>query len=346
VKTDGPVLPLWVFLLLGGVAGFAPHGWAEAAEAEAARAALEKISLPAGDVGKVLSGKFVEASLAPSSERELSIALAFLVDTAPAALVTDLDHALAITDDPDTLSFAEIDPKHPERALGKVNLTEAAARRWLAATAGEAINLSAHEFGKIASLREQLQGKTAIREPVTAAVREILLARYRRYRDEGLAGIAPYDRGDGTVIDAGGELRKASLAARTIGLFRPNFYELLLDYPKFRPAGFEESFFWIHYRAHGEPAFMLTHRLSVPSDPEAGSVQRQFYVSRSYNVEQSLSTLLSVREGTLVVYTNRTSTDQVTGFGAAARRSIGRKLLASQLEGLYTRVRADAAKRP
>ena len=178
------------------------------------------------------------------------------------------------------------------------------------------------------------------------AVREILLARYRRYRDEGLAGIAPYDRGDGTVIDAGGELRKASLAARTIGLFRPNFYELLLDYPKFRPAGFEESFFWIHYRAHGEPAFMLTHRLSVPSDPEAGSVQRQFYVSRSYNVEQSLSTLVSVREGTLVVYTNRTSTDQVTGFGAAARRSIGRKLLASQLEGLYTRVRADAAKRP
>ena len=181
---------------------------------------------------------------------------------------------------------------------------------------------------------------------MTGVVREILLGRYRSYRDEGLAGIAPYERGDGAALDAAGELRLASIAARSLGLFAPSFYELLLEYPKSKPAHFEESFFWIHYHAHGEPAFMLTHRLSVPSQPESASVQRQFYVSRSYNVEQSLSALIAAREGALVVYTNRTSTDQVTGFGGSARRSIGRRLLARQLEELYERVRDDSAKKP
>lgn len=36
--------------------------------------------------------------------------------------------------------------------------------------------------------------------------------------------------------------------------------------------------------------------------------------------------------GTLVVYANHTSTDQVAGFGRSAKRGIGRKFMAAQLE--------------
>jgi hypothetical protein len=41
---------------------------------------------------------------------------------------------------------------------------------------------------------------------------------------------------------------------------------------------------------------------------------------------------------------NRTSTDQVAGFGGGTKRSMGAKLMASQLEGLYTKVEKAADK--
>ena len=40
---------------------------------------------------------------------------------------------------------------------------------------------------------------------------------------------------------------------------------------------------------------------------------------------------------------NRTSTDAVTGFGGGAKRAIGAKVLASQLEGLFEKLRNAAA---
>jgi hypothetical protein len=272
--------------------------------------------------------------------------LGFLVDVEPEDFGQDLDQALAIRDDPDTLTFGVIDPEDPETALDALKLSEHAARRWLASRAGEDVNLSKREISELEALRDKLKGQSSIAEPVSRAVRRLLVRRFRSYSTLGLAGIEPYERSGGAVLDASGELRSASLAAKALGLFPPDFYDLLLEYPKDRPEGFEERFFWIHYRAHGEVTLMLTHRLSVPQRPAFGSVQRQYYVSRSYNVEQSLSNLLAVDEGTIVSYTNRTSTDQVTGFGGDARRSIGRKLLGSQLEGLYRRVRQEAAKSP
>ena len=147
-----------LLLLLGGVASV---GGADATESVAARDALAKIALPASDVRKILSGQFVETSLKPSSNRELSIALAFLVDTTSAELVVDLDHALAIRDDPDTLSFGEIDPQHPERALGKLSLTEDAARRWLSAigSSSRPATTPAHSWYRRASAATRQLGR-------------------------------------------------------------------------------------------------------------------------------------------------------------------------------------------
>jgi len=51
---------------------------------------------------------------------------------------------------------------------------------------------------------------------------------------------------------------------------------------------------------------------------------------------------LPVPEGTLVVYTNRTSTDQVAGFGGGAKRSMGEKVMASQLADLFAKLQKAA----
>ena len=73
-------------------------------------------------------------------------------------------------------------------------------------------------------------------------------------------------------------------------------------------------------------------------------MQRQFYVSTGYNAEQAIVGFLPVPDGTLVVYTNHTSTDQVAGFASGAKRSIGRKFMASQLESLFQKTRAAAGR--
>ena len=59
---------------------------------------------------------------------------------------------------------------------------------------------------------------------------------------------------------------------------------------------------------------------------------------------QAIVGFLPVPEGTLVVYTNHTSTDQVAGFGGGAKRSIGRRFMASQLEGLFQKTRAASGR--
>jgi hypothetical protein len=62
-------------------------------------------------------------------------------------------------------------------------------------------------------------------------------------------------------------------------------------------------------------------------------------VSSGFHTEQAVSALLPVEAGTVVIYANRTSTEQVTGFGGSAKRSIGSKLLESQLEGIVQKER-------
>ena len=73
-------------------------------------------------------------------------------------------------------------------------------------------------------------------------------------------------------------------------------------------------------------------------------IQRQFYVARSYNVEQAIAGFFPVPQGTLVVYGNHTFTDQVTGFGGSAKQSIGRRVMGGKLKELFEKARAAAAK--
>lgn len=73
------------------------------------------------------------------------------------------------------------------------------------------------------------------------------------------------------------------------------------------------------------------------------AVQRHYYVSTGYNVEQAIAGYLHDGDGTLVIYTNHTSTDQLAGLGSGAKRSIGRKLMAGRLETLFRKTAASLA---
>jgi len=166
-------------------------------------------------------------------------------------------------------------------------------------------------------------------------------ARVEAYRAKGLSGIAPYARSDGQRSPAE-ELRIATQASANLKTYVPAFYDLLLSYPNGKPPGTEDAVRWTLLNAHGVPTITLTQALVVPDGDARVVVQRQFYVSTGYNTEQAVAALLPVATGTVVVYGNRTSTDQVTGFGGGTKRSIGSKMLASQLQSIFEKLQAKA----
>jgi len=325
--------------LAGGVIALvAVLGRPAAAELPDAATFLADIGFTAEQIAQVQAGSIVPTTIQPSTERELVAAFAFLVQATPKDLVGQLRSGLIDQTDPNTIAFAMIQGAPTLDDFAKLTLQPDAQKRaqaYVTAGSGGDLNLSAAEIATFGAL-----GSGASTATVEQAVRSALLARLQAYQARGLAGIEPYARSDGKPRSPADELRSATNATKKLHTLVPAAQTALLDYPGSRPPGTEEAYRWSHYTAHGVPTLALVHSLYVPDGDAFVVAQRQLYVSGGYNCEQAISAFLPMKTGTLVVYTNRTSTDQVTGFGGGAKRSIGSKLLASQLEELYGKVQA------
>jgi hypothetical protein len=314
-----------------------------AAQVPSADEVLRDVGFSSSDQQQVMGGAFVTTTLKPTSDRELAVAMAFLVNAPPSDLIEDARRDVLLHTDPNTLAFGKIHEQESAHDFGGVPLTPDAKKRaqaYLDAKPGEALNLSAAEIKAFQALKAENAGQSCALEQV----RKTLLGRYQAYRAKGIDGIADYARGGGKTTPAGGDLRRASEAAKELKKYLPAFYDVLNGYPKVRPAGFDERFDWSNYEAHGTPIFVLTHRFSMPDGDAYVLAQRQYYVSRGHNVLQALAGFIPVEQGTVVVYVNRTSTEQVSGFGGGAKRKIGSRVMASQLRSLYAKVRAEVEK--
>ena len=304
---------------------------------------LTEIGFPADANQQVLDGKFVTTSLEPTSERELAMAMAFLVDEPPAVLIEEAKENLVAKVDPDTLANGAISGSGSLEDFKGVAFGSDAKKQsksFLTAKPGEDLNLSTAEIGAFAALAKQGGDTKAVEDQL----RKLLLARFQAYHGQGLDGIAPYARSDGKQTDAGGDLRRAVEAASGLKKNAPDFYDAVLNYPKSRPAGLNEDFGWSHYMAHGTPVFLLDHRIWMADGEAWLMANRQYYVTAGYNVVQILGAFLPVKNGTLVIYLNRTSTDQVTGFGSSTKHTMGTKVMTSQIEKLFEKVKAAAEK--
>lgn len=295
---------------------------------------LSEVGFSQDEIQKVMNGQIVRAdSLKPASERELVAGMAFLVKDTPKDFVAKLKSGLAVEVDPQTLSGGTFSGTGSPADLAKATLEPDAssrAKKYVNASPGGDLNLSAQEIATFAALQPTP-------EAVTPAVRAQLLARMQAYQKQGLAGIAPYARSSGTRSCAD-EIRTMTKATQTLQRYVPHAYQMLLSYPQSKPAGMEEVFRWSQIDAHDIPTYTLTHALFVPDGDAYVVVQRMFYVSEGFNCEQAIAALVPVQGGTVMVYGNRTSTDQVEGWGGSAKRSIGSKLLESQLEELAGKV--------
>jgi hypothetical protein len=309
-----------------------------AAQLPDAATTLAELGYTPAQIAQVEAGNFVMGSIQPSSERELAATFAFLVQDSPADLVAQLRSGLLDEVDSNTLAFEMISGAPAPAQFAKLSLAPDAQKRaqaYTGAKPGGDLNLSSEEIAAF-----QKFGSGAAPAAVEQSVRSALLARLQAYQTKGLAGIAPYAMPGGKQRSPADELRAATQAAKQLEKHAPAAFKLLLDYPASKPPGTEESFRWSHFTAQGAPTIALAHGLYVPDGDAWLVVQRQFYVSRGYNAEQAIGALIPMKSGTLAVYSNRTSTEQVSGFGGGAKRAIGSKLLASQLEALFKKIQA------
>lgn len=292
------------------------------------------------DVQRVRNGELVKTTTTETSDREIAAVMVFLVKAPVQKLISSFEVGSAFRNDPQVQLATEIKGEGTLDDFKGIVLQPGAdkeTQRYLNATPGDTLNLSSPE---IASFQALKSGGAAGQPQVEEALRKMLLARYQAYRSQGLAGIAPYVRGKDKQSEASDALRRATEAAKGVKKYALAFYDALMNYPQGKPAGLTERFFSIRYAMGGRPNFTLRHRLAMPVDEAYVAADREFYVSHDYNETQAVAGLLPVADGTVVVYLNRTTTDQLGGFGASAKQAIGRTLMAKQISEIFEKARA------
>ena len=309
-----------------------------------ADAVLAQLPFSEGERKRILAGELVTtASKETTSDRELAITMAFLVDNPPSDLAAMFEKGSTYEAKPNVTAYGELRGDGSLADLQTLRLApngDKEAQRFAAAKAGDDLNLSSAEIAAFRALPEKTTAA------VEAELRKLLLARFQAYHTQGLAGIAPYDRGGGKTTSPAEELTGATKASPVLAREAPEVVTALLDYPKAQPPKATERFFWVNFEMDGRPTIALTHRLIAPQDDGTTVLaDRHYYVSRSHNDAQIIGGIFPVQEGALVVYGNRTFTDQLGGFGAGTKQAIGRKIMAAQIAALYEQLRARFKKR-
>jgi DNA-binding XRE family transcriptional regulator len=295
-----------------------------------------EVGLTPDAIAQVEKGEMVETTPTDRSDRELAMGMVFFVRAPLTQVVQAFQGASDLKADPHVTALHEVSGAGTLADFEDLRLAphgSAEVQRYLTATPGQTLNLSTTEIAAFRALGAAGQPE------VEAQLRSMLLARLRAYRTQGLDGGAPYDRGEGVQRSPAEELRRHS-AAKILGKYSPAFREVLLHYPAARPAGLEERFFWLVYDLDDRPTLTLRHRMALPMGDAFVVADREFYVSQGYNVEQAHAAFLSAKDGTMVFYVTRTSTDRVSGFGASAKHAIGRHLMTREIQSTFNRMRA------
>ena len=305
----------------------------------AARAALtleEVINPPyfrPGDIEEVRKGGVGVARLHEVSDREIAVAIACLVNSeADIALAPFLGNVLPV-DSSLLRQQSRIDPDSPEASFEKISLgsdDNDEIRHYLRAEPGFGLNLSDDEIASLQALRAADDSGR-----VETLLENILHARYRAYRDQGLPGTPPYARGDGEHVMPGEELRKTEVHMTGLHELYPEFHDDWLVYPRKKPAGLvADDHFWIKLDIDERPAFILSHRLVSNNDDVHLVGIRDYYVSHFFDVAQRVAILVRLASGqNVLVYVERAWVDYWSGLASLSKK-IGRKVMLRQMEHL------------
>ena len=202
---------------------------------------MADLNLPADAAARLRHGEILHSDPQESSDRELGVGLTFLVQQPPAEVLKVFRTVVDLKADPHLSASVEIRGPGTHADFASLVLEPggaAEADRYLAASPGDTLNLSA---GEIQAFNALASAGGDPKPQVEEQLKRLLLARYQAYVERGLGGMAPYERRSGSC-EPSGELRRASEAAaseavRLLKQHAPALQQLLLSYPPGKASG-------------------------------------------------------------------------------------------------------------
>lgn len=293
---------------------------------------------------KALSGEIVMVDREDSTSKELAIGLLAVVRKPYAQVIDAVKGDRLFQFHQHVLKFARIKgvPDASKfQALGYTAADVEEVRALIAVEPGEQFNLSAAEIARFQQLQAEVEGldDVALIDIVNDALREFLAHRLRRYQEVGLEGIAQYQRSGRETSAPAEELHSATRAMDDLNLFAPNFHSILRRFPNAGVQEVRHRFYVFKLDIAGRPGFVLAHRIYYFGDELTLAVERHIYAPHFYNSLQIVAGLMPYEDNTVMFYSGRTYTDQVTGFGSGIKHSVGGKQLSLSVETLISDIR-------
>jgi hypothetical protein len=318
--------------VLGSIAGAQPP---LSAEALIERAALDESQAVALERGEIVA---VDVARLEREQSQLAASLLVWVD-APLERVREvISSDAALLHEPGT-RFQELHGRDDPLSLVEYVADERQeARRLLRVQPGDRFNLSADEIRLINEVATEEGTDISL---ASDAYREVLRARYRAYRERGLAGVDPYVRRT-TVTSPAAQFVTALESFELLEEFYPDFHAAFRDFPAGARDDINHRFYIRKQVVQRRPVFVLVHWMQRDADDYLLFAQRQYYVGHTYNMAQTIVGCLPFRGGTLVAVLNQAFTEQVVGFFRGVGRTFGRRRIEQSMAPLFARIQARA----
>jgi len=206
---------------------------------------------------------------------------------------------------------------------------------------GSDFNLGEDE---IAALQSKLDGVTArsndMLDKVSAAYRDVLIARHDAYVQHGLDGVSDYKQG-GTTLEPSAQLADATAQGKDfLSRHFPDFWNALSNYPEAQSSDIVHNFYWLKRQVEGRPDFVLMHEMSAGNENYTLMTRREYFVGHTYESLQAVALALPVENGSAVFYVNAAFTDQITGFIGGIASSVGQGRMRDDLTKFFEEVQA------
>ncbi|MFI3136221.1 MAG: hypothetical protein QX197_05525 [Methylococcaceae bacterium] len=328
-------------LILAALFSLSSH----AEDAPSPQQALQNFGIGAAQIAQLERGEIVAYDVSETSQKELAIGVAMILPVALPKIVDYIKRGNLGSSESNIIASGSLSNNADVNSFKKFAFTDKQldeAKAFLEAEPGSEFNLSKSEFDSVKKLDDSLEDaddKTVLKA-ANQKYREFLVQRLQAYRKSGLSGIAAYHRGSGNA-DPAAELRNDAVNSKAWARYFPELQQAWLNYPAALPANSVEQFTWANRNVEDRPTPILNHRIMVTGDAGGIILARQFYVGHSYNSSHIVAGGLPYKDGTLVFYSTRSSTDQVTGIGSGLRHSIGREQLKKEMIKRLQRLNKD-----
>lgn len=276
------------------------------------------------DPDAILNGEISTRNLQPAGPTELALAAAFIVRAPAPDIARSLADGGALRADPNLISLGD-NPADAAFEPGEL----ADARQFLQARPGTRFNLTTAELDRLGRAAPGPDPGDTL-QAAERELRAILQARAEAYLDSG--DIPPSDRGGGRTTDPAAALAAQSPARTLIAGTGP------AD-PR------RGQIWWTKGTVEGRPQFELIHTAVDARDDRPLYFERHFFALHTYSAIDVAIAVLPMGDRSVLFYTNRTWTDELTGFGGALRRGIAADRFKREITDYLGRLR-DALERP